>query len=119
MASLLLLLQIALLTFPGIGAAEIAKLKGNNIHTVGVWLFHSFPSRPFCPLVFGLTSVQSLIAMTSKRLLKIKGFSDIKVEKIKDAAKKLMVSRPILFSSTHSNHKLAHCQWFRYRCRDG
>jgi len=38
--------------------------------------------------------------MTSKRLLKIKGFSDIKVEKIKDAAKKLMVSRPIIDAST-------------------
>jgi 2-oxoglutarate dehydrogenase complex dehydrogenase (E1) component-like enzyme len=32
-----------------------------------------------------------LIACTTKRLLKIKGFSDIKVEKIKEAAKKMAV----------------------------
>jgi len=34
---------------------------------------------------------QSLIGCTSKRLLKIKGFSEIKVEKIKEAAKKMLV----------------------------
>ncbi|KAI9055802.1 hypothetical protein LZ554_000742 [Drepanopeziza brunnea f. sp. 'monogermtubi'] len=50
----------------GIGAADITKLKSNNIHTVA-----------------------TLISTTTRRLLKIKGFSDIKVEKIKDAAKKL------------------------------
>ncbi|KAF4629678.1 hypothetical protein G7Y89_g8465 [Cudoniella acicularis] len=50
----------------GIGATDIAKLKAHNIHTVA-----------------------SLIACTTKRLLKIKGFSDVKVEKIKDAAKKM------------------------------
>ncbi|CAG8957950.1 hypothetical protein HYFRA_00000292 [Hymenoscyphus fraxineus] len=50
----------------GIGATDIAKLKANNIHTVA-----------------------SLISCTTKRLLKIKGFSDIKVEKIKEAAKKI------------------------------
>jgi meiotic recombination protein DMC1 len=33
--------------------------------------------------------MQSLIATTSKKLLKIKGFSDSKVEKIKEAAKKM------------------------------
>ncbi|EHK99937.1 putative Meiotic recombination protein DMC1 [Glarea lozoyensis 74030] len=50
----------------GIGATDIAKLKANNIHTVA-----------------------SLVSCTTKRLLKIKGFSDIKVEKIKEAAKKM------------------------------
>lgn len=30
--------------------------------------------------------------MTKRNLLKIKGLSEVKVEKIKDAAKKLMVS---------------------------
>jgi hypothetical protein len=34
---------------------------------------------------------QSLISCTTRRLLKIKGFSDIKVEKIKEAAKKMAV----------------------------
>ncbi|OWO98192.1 hypothetical protein B2J93_4133 [Marssonina coronariae] len=50
----------------GIGAADIAKLRANNIHTVA-----------------------TLISVTTRRLLKIKGFSDVKVEKIKEAAKKL------------------------------
>jgi meiotic recombination protein DMC1 len=39
-----------------------------------------------------LILVQTLIGCTSRRLLKIKGFSDTKVEKIKEAAKKLSVS---------------------------
>jgi meiotic recombination protein DMC1 len=39
--------------------------------------------------------LQSLSACTSKRLLKIKGLSDTKVEKIKEAAKKLSVSLPL------------------------
>ncbi|TVY29740.1 Meiotic recombination protein [Lachnellula hyalina] len=50
----------------GIGATDIAKLKANNIFTI-----------------------VTLCACPSKRLLKIKGFSDIKVEKIKEVAKKL------------------------------
>jgi meiotic recombination protein DMC1 len=40
--------------------------------------------------------LQSLCATTSKRLLRIKGLSDTKVEKIKEAAKKLSVSFPLL-----------------------
>lgn len=36
--------------------------------------------------------IQSLINVTSRRLLKIKGFSEVKVEKVKEAAKKLLVS---------------------------
>lgn len=39
--------------------------------------------------------LQSLSACTSKRLLKIKGLSDTKVEKIKESAKKLSVSLPL------------------------
>lgn len=39
---------------------------------------------------------QSLCACPSKRLLKIKGFSDIKVEKIKEIGKKLSVSIPLI-----------------------
>ncbi|KAG4430228.1 Meiotic recombination protein dmc1 [Cadophora sp. M221] len=50
----------------GIGAADISKLKAQNIHTVA-----------------------TLLSTTTRRLLKIKGFSEIKVEKIKEAAKKL------------------------------
>ena len=38
------------------------------------------------------STFQTLIGTTTKRLLKIKGFSEIKVEKIKDASRKLSVS---------------------------
>ncbi|ESZ90116.1 meiotic recombination protein dmc1 [Sclerotinia borealis F-4128] len=50
----------------GISAADIAKLRSNGIHTVG-----------------------TLIGTTNRRLVRIKGFSDIKVEKVKEAAKKV------------------------------
>ncbi|PSS20608.1 hypothetical protein M430DRAFT_27635 [Amorphotheca resinae ATCC 22711] len=53
----------------GIGASDISKLKANGIHTVG-----------------------SLLSTTTKKLLRIKGFSDTKVEKIKEAAKKTCAS---------------------------
>ncbi|RKF60228.1 Meiotic recombination protein dmc1 [Erysiphe neolycopersici] len=51
----------------GIGAADILKLRANNICTVA-----------------------TLLNTTTRRLLKIKGFSDTKVEKIKEAGKKLV-----------------------------
>lgn len=53
----------------GIGAADITKLRMNNILTIS-----------------------TLCTTHSKRLLKIKGFSDVKVEKIKETAKKLNVT---------------------------
>lgn len=59
----------ALLTLlPGINVSDIQRLKANSLHTVGA--VHS---------------------MTTKNLLKIKGFSDAKVDKIKDAVRKLIV----------------------------
>ncbi|RKF56428.1 Meiotic recombination protein dmc1 [Golovinomyces cichoracearum] len=53
----------------GIGASDILKLRANNICTV-----------------------VTLLNTTTRRLLKIKGFSDTKVEKIKEAGKKLLPS---------------------------
>lgn len=53
----------------GIGASDILKLRANNICTIA-----------------------TLLNMTTRRLLKIKGFSETKVEKIREAAKKLLVS---------------------------
>ncbi|TGO17286.1 hypothetical protein BTUL_0019g00760 [Botrytis tulipae] len=50
----------------GISASDIAKLRSNLIHTVG-----------------------TLINTPIRRLVKIKGFSDIKAEKVKEAAKKV------------------------------
>jgi meiotic recombination protein DMC1 len=53
----------------GIGASDIAKLKSAKLYTIG------------------------LVAMCSRRkLLDIKGFSEIKVEKIKEAIAKCQVS---------------------------
>ncbi|MCJ1379148.1 Meiotic recombination protein dmc1 [Xylographa soralifera] len=53
----------------GVGAADIIKLKANGYYTV--------------------TSVH---AATRKTLLKIKGFSEVKVEKVKEAVAKCLVS---------------------------
>ncbi|KAL9627349.1 MAG: hypothetical protein Q9164_007631, partial [Protoblastenia rupestris] len=50
----------------GIGAADITKLKANGFYTVA-----------------------SVHAATRKTLLKVKGFSEVKVEKIKEAIQKL------------------------------
>ncbi|THC98737.1 hypothetical protein EYZ11_001800 [Aspergillus tanneri] len=57
----------------GIGAADITKLKANGFYTV--------------------TSVHGA---TRKTLLKIKGFSEVKVEKIKEAVNKCLVYNDIL-----------------------
>ncbi|GES57789.1 meiotic recombination protein dmc1 [Aspergillus terreus] len=53
----------------GIGAADITKLKANGFYTVA-----------------------SVHGATRKTLLKIKGFSEVKVEKIKEAIQKCLVS---------------------------
>ncbi|KAM0155506.1 hypothetical protein ACHAPG_005854 [Botrytis cinerea] len=60
------LLQLSVLIYAGISAADIAKLRSNLICTVG-----------------------TLINTPIRRLVKIKGFSDIKAEKVKEAAKKV------------------------------
>ncbi|KAL4801920.1 hypothetical protein BDV18DRAFT_68031 [Aspergillus unguis] len=55
----------------GIGAADITKLKANGFFTIA-----------------------SIHGATRKTLLKIKGFSEIKVEKIKEAISKCLVRTP-------------------------
>jgi meiotic recombination protein DMC1 len=52
----------------GIGAVDIAKLKANGYYTIA-----------------------SVHAATRRNLLKIKGFSEIKVDKVKDAIAKCQV----------------------------
>lgn len=52
----------------GIGAVDVAKLKANGYYTIA-----------------------SVHAATRRNLLKIKGFSEIKVEKVKDAIAKCQV----------------------------
>lgn len=76
MISKLMVFQLAIaarksLMKTGIGAADILKLRANNICTVA-----------------------TLLNTTTRRLLRIKGFSDAKVEKIKEAGKKLVVRFP-------------------------
>lgn len=56
----------------GIGAVDIAKLKANGYYTIA-----------------------SVHSATRRNLLKIKGFSEIKVDKVKDAITKCQVSAPI------------------------
>lgn len=77
------------LILPGINASDISKLKAANIFTIAVsslcreWLLINLAI---------LIPKQTLVGTLSRKLLKIKGFSDTKVEKIKDAGKKLSVS---------------------------
>ena len=52
----------------GIGAADISKLKSNGYYTIA-----------------------SVHAATRRNLLKIRGFSEIKVDKVKDAIAKCQV----------------------------
>jgi meiotic recombination protein DMC1 len=54
----------------GIGAVDISKLKANGYYTIA-----------------------SVHAATRRNLAKIKGFSEIKVDKVKDAITKCQVSR--------------------------
>lgn len=78
---------------PGIGAADISKLKGSNLHTVA-----------------------AVKACTKRKLLLIKGFSDVKVDKIKDAVKKCLVSSSqgrhsfSCSSSPAARHRISYCQ---------
>jgi hypothetical protein len=57
----------------GIGAVDIAKLKANGYYTIA-----------------------SVHSATRRNLLKIKGFSEIKVDKVKDAITKCQVNTPHL-----------------------
>jgi hypothetical protein len=56
----------------GIGAVDIAKLKANGYYTIA-----------------------SVHSATRRNLLKIKGFSEIKVDKVKDAITKCQVYLPL------------------------
>lgn len=66
-----ILLAPAYHPFPGIGAADITKLKGAGFYTIA-----------------------SCLSATRRNLAKIKGFSEQKVEKIKEAAMKCAVRIP-------------------------
>lgn len=67
--------------------ADINKLKASGFYTVAVILYipgvqDGFPDWR-----------QSVHAATRRTLLKIKGFSEVKVEKIKEAIQKCLVRR--------------------------
>ncbi|RFU23604.1 hypothetical protein B7463_g12733, partial [Scytalidium lignicola] len=70
----------------GIGAADITKLKAANIYTV-----------------------QELLGTHSKRLLKIKGFSEMKVEKLKEAGKKLQPLGSGFITASELGHLRKRC----------
>lgn len=74
----------------GIGVADITKLKSAGVCTVRVKLYiFLFFFFFFTPLTLGNQGVQM---MTKKSLLKIKGLSETKVDKIKEAALKSQVN---------------------------
>ncbi|KAI9677183.1 MAG: Meiotic recombination protein dmc1 [Trizodia sp. TS-e1964] len=66
----------------GVGAADITKLKANGYHTIA-----------------------SVHASTRKTLLKIKGFSEIKVEKIKEAIQKCQPSTSGFITAMELKHQ--------------
>ncbi|MCJ1339526.1 Meiotic recombination protein dmc1 [Bachmanniomyces sp. S44760] len=68
----------------GVGAADITKLKANGYYTVAV------RGLSLCVVFEPLTELkfQSVHAATRRTLLKIKGFSEVKVEKVKEAIAK-------------------------------
>jgi meiotic recombination protein DMC1 len=61
----------------GINVGDISKLKANGYYTIA-----------------------SVHAATRRNLLKIKGFSEIKVEKVKDALAKCQVCHPTALRSS-------------------
>jgi hypothetical protein len=69
----------------GIGAVDISKLKTSGYYTIAV----RFPTILRWMTLIGLQSVH---AATRRNLLKIKGFSEIKVDKVKDAITKCQPS---------------------------
>jgi hypothetical protein len=71
----------------GIGAVDIAKLNANGYYTIA-----------------------SVHAATRRNLLKIKGFSEIKVDKVKDAIAKCQVRQS---SSRASSDHTDYCSAFR------
>ena len=75
----------------GVGAADITKLKANGFYTVAV---RSLLSSSDVLHMLILALVQSVHGATRKTLLKIKGFSEVKVEKVKEAIQKCLVSIP-------------------------
>lgn len=79
----------------GIGAADITKLKVNGFYTVAVCTLSRFTWEwPILAVNSSLTNQlqpQSVHGATRRTLLKIKGFSEIKVEKIKEAIQKCQV----------------------------
>ncbi|KAG9245179.1 DNA recombination and repair protein Rad51, partial [Calycina marina] len=74
------------LTLSGIAAADITKLKQNNIYTVS-----------------------SVISTTNRKMGKIKGFSDIKIDKIKEAAKKMMPTVSGFITAAELGEKRKRC----------
>lgn len=83
----------------GVGAADITKLKANGYYTVAVGISDAPHYRDSVS-----DTMKSVNAATRKTLLKVKGFSEVKVEKIKEAIAKLQVScRSCSMTATHAD----------------
>jgi len=70
-----------------VGAADISKLKASGYYTVAVSA--DFIAVPTIPVL--IASSQAVHAATRRTLSKIKGFSEVKVDKIKEAIAKCQV----------------------------
>lgn len=76
------------MSYAGINQSDITKLKQSMYFTVGVRADPKLQATLCDTNIFA----QSVNQATTKSLSKIKGFSEVKVEKIKDAVRKCLVS---------------------------
>ena len=86
------LLIVRLLRHEGINASDISRLRAHGVVTVYVKLTsqNRFATASVGSFANCLMP-QELLRRMKKDLEKIKGFSEVKVEKIKEAGKKMMV----------------------------
>lgn len=78
--------------YVGIGAADVTKLKAHGYFTVAVLALHHTSLHFAVEMSYWFDFFsQSVHGATRRTLLKIKGFSEIKVEKIKEAIQKCLV----------------------------
>ena len=97
----------------GINAGDVKKLQdagiytcnGLMMHTKKVYIYVNFRSNSFEPWRFGAVwCYYDLFVSNLQNLTGIKGLSEAKVEKICEAAEKIVVSAQII-------HNLCNCFW--------
>jgi len=85
------------------------------LHRRGTVPFFSYSSLDRRCLIF---THQAVHAQHSKHLLKIRGFSEVKVEKVKEAVKKCLVCRPVTpYHHAATDVDAAQWSWLHDQCR--